>query len=441
VGPRATVRWVDRRSQRLVVAAWAVLGLTLGGLGSMGLRAWEAWGHEPPPRLVPGPPKQPPPSDPRSALDRCRAGVRDATDDASWVVTEQSCLQAVQAEPSLAEARSLLEKATRESNCAVPLFRAQKLSRRNRPDEAIRELSHYDPRCRGATEARRTLLEAMAAVEQPEREACLELAANKDWELARRACTRAMDVACWRISIVTLTPPRGKKLSLWGKLPKNGWRPSNPVHLALLRALQKEGVEEAWTCSTRPALLENLPPAPAEYDQVRKRYRDRFQDPWVAVALEEYHSGALVEAQTRLRARYLESGLSAAERIEVGSAVTDLAEARDNYRLGLDVLTNGDLAGAAARFRRALEADEHLVLDAREQAMNQSAKEELLAASPSYLRQSVADSMHRRGLSRGMTLKSRGDRDGACEAWSYALMFGAHAELNALVRLECGLND
>lgn len=409
---------MDRRSERLKLIAWLVLGLTFGVQGSI---AWRVLTAE---RLdaqrLAGErqrPRPPPPEVSKSPLERCRDAVGRAKSYPEWVVAEASCraAHASQKSPS-SEVKDLFELALRESTCVQQLGAARERNVAGESEVVVQVLRTFDPACREEAEARQLLLQAREELVGPPTRLCLELAQKKDWQSAAEWCAAAASFRCWERSAWEELP-RGKRLALFGRLPKDGWRPADPVQLALLRAFEKAGAIEPFRCP-RPRLFAYETPTPLELAAVRPALRERFEDPWLAVAMEHYAAGKLDEAHGLLVQRVGRGDG------EAGTLLAQLGRARGSYRRGLELLTDGELEQAAPHFRRALEADELLLRDASE--------------IRSSLRTSILESMERRALGAGDKLLRAGDRTSACSAWRLGLGFGPSAELDAKVKGECG---
>jgi hypothetical protein len=431
---------VDRRGQRLTLLSWLVLGLQLGATVHIATTTWEQWRpstwrapttdfvpHEKAPNMAFG------------ALSRCQAQVEAAVEVPEWRRAEAACLNAASFLSESDEATKLLTEARRELQCAEAFARANEMAQLRLFEVAAEAVRRYDPRCQDATQARRLLLTALGEVERPATDRCLAAADKKNWPEALLQCARAMDQRCASMTARALEAPAGQTVSLWGKAAKNGWRPADPVHLALLRAEDKLQALEPWTCPGRPELLAQAA-LPDGYDTVRPRYRERFEDPHLALAVEQYHSGRLDEARAVLRQHVAFAGSTCDSLPEVNFVNAAIANAQLGYRSGLERLTDGNLEDAASHFRIALKSDEQVVLTEAERGLPSADKEPLLRASPTHVRASIQDSMHRRSLIRGNELAEKDDLEGACAAWKLGLSFGPHVELDDTVQVSCAAN-
>ena len=363
------------------------------------------------------------------ALSRCEAQVHAAVDLHGWRRAQASCFSAASDNPGSPEAAKLLGDARSELQCAEAFARANDMMGLRLFEVAVEALQDYDPTCQDATQARRVLVTALAAAERPATERCLAAAKKEDWPEVLDQCARAMNQRCASTRERALDVPRGKTVSLWGKLPRNGWRPLDEVHLALLRAEAKEHVLVPWECPARPELLRGTDVLPEGYETVRARYRERFRDPYLALAVERYHSGKLHEARSVLREHLALAGSKCDSVQEVNTVHAAIANAQLGYRSGLDKLTDGNLEDAASHFHIALRSDEQVVLTEAERGLSPAERESVLGAAPTYVRESIRDSMHRRSLIRGDELAEKDDVIGACAAWQLGLSFGPHPEL------------
>lgn len=420
-----------RRSERLNLTAWLVLGLTVGVLGSI---AWRALHTE---RLdlerLAGERERPrPKAAEKTPLERCRDAVSAARGYPEWVAAEASCRGAVQSP----EAGELHAVAKRELECARQLGAARDMKAQGRPASVLQALMKFDPECREAGEARQLLLQARDELAGPLTKQCLELAEKRDWAWAATAetCDAAAGFRCWDRSRWEGLPPN-KRPVLFGPLPKDGWRPGDPVHLALLRAREKTGRPTPFRCP-RPLLFELEELSPTELARVRPEFRERFPDPWVGLALEDYLAGKANEARDLLQRR-TERGTPEG-REEAARLLRELTRAREGYRVGLERLPMGELQSAAPHFLAALEADQRLVLGEESFQWRPERRAAALASVESYLRRSIQENAGRRARDEGDKLNREGNRTAACAAWRLGLELGPNHELTGRVKRACG---
>jgi hypothetical protein len=297
---------VDRREQRWVFVAWAVLGLQLGFDAALITRAVSAE-HEPTP---------PPPT---------AAAAPTPSDDV------------------------MPARVARDIACVKRLERAEA-----GPKEAIAMLTAYDPTCPEADRARRLLLDAMLDEEATASAECLAHAKNRQWKEAVSPCTAAFHAGCWHLPTVEV--PEDAHLQLYGTLTRGGWRPDNEVLLALMRARDHEHVDTTLDC-TPPPLISAEDELCTDYALAPRALKKNFDDLRILVAVDRYRRGQLELARDMLGDRLTWTIRTPGVLAETQRVFEQMKTITTAYQEGVESIAFGNDAQGILRLDDAVMAD------------------------------------------------------------------------------------
>lgn len=351
------------------------------------------------------------PPDPAAQLEEWVAECRtySATDlagqEPDWPRAEKACQRVLDEEPIHVEATVLMRKIKTEKEAYEFYKAAEKLMRVQREEEALDQYAKIPEESAYFRKVRAKVKETVDSVKKRTGEDCKSQVRSRFYSSAVSRCEKYMQLACCEMPAEELSPPPGYKIVLDGKLPKDGWRPKDPVHIAYLRA-KKESMPDAppFECpNTRIFCAVEVKTASAA-DEVEKYVKGRYTEKGIQNAMMAYWRGSEQEAIVSLL-KLREDRTKASVHPMADSLRADMSSVAQLYKRGQGMLQQEKKAmDADEPFREALEIDARLM-------------QEMTEKRPSFYRRNINADMAAAAYHAGKDWANKKDQKKACTYW------------------------
>jgi pSer/pThr/pTyr-binding forkhead associated (FHA) protein len=371
-----------------------------------------------------GGPDQPEPvQDIQELLSQCRSySSTEMGNEPQWEKAELACDQALNIDPINAEANSLIKRIKIEKEAAGYFQSAEKALVRLKEEEALDLLQKIPSESQYFRRAKIKVRDALELVKSKALDDCKRYLRDAQYTAAVPRCDRYMGFWCATVPREDLEPPLGFNLVLEGKVraSKREWQPKDKLFVQFLIARKKlDPASEPWRCPESKYLLED-PTGPKPEDEVKRKFKERFANPFLFAAMMDYWGGrgneALAKLQ-KLRSNYEMSQLhgQADELIKQVGTVDQL------FKNGQALLQVEDVERAAEPMGEALELDKTLMGDLWERL-------------PSFYRRNTQQDLASNALIRGKHYADREDRRRGCKVWKLGFQFyKGNTDLNKVV--------
>jgi pSer/pThr/pTyr-binding forkhead associated (FHA) protein/tetratricopeptide (TPR) repeat protein len=356
-------------------------------------------------------------------LSQCRSySSTEMGNEPQWEKAEQACDQALNIDPINAEANTLIKRIKVEKEAAGYYAAAEKALARLKEEEALDLLQKIPEESQYFRRAKIKVRDALEMVKSKALDDCKRYLRDSQFTAGVPRCDRYMGFWCATVPREDIEPPLGFTMVLEGKprASKREWQPKDKLFVQFLIARKKlDPAAEPWKCpETKFITEEDTGPKPE--DEVKRRFKERFTNPFLFAAMMDYWSGrgneALAKLQ-KLRSNYEMSQFHA----QADELIRKVGTVDQLFKNGQALLQVDDVEKASEPMGEAMELDKELM-------------GELWERVPSFYRRNIQQDIAANSLIRGKHWADREDRRRGCKIWKLGFQFyKGNTDLNKVV--------
>jgi pSer/pThr/pTyr-binding forkhead associated (FHA) protein len=419
--PAPVAAGVPANRKKLFVAAGGLVGLLLVA----GIVKAATGSPDPSPEVPLGPGTTQPEAAPdlQELLSQCRSySSTELGNEPQWEKAEQACDQALNIDPINSEANALIKRIKVEKEAAAYYSQAEKAMARLKEEEALDLLSKIPQESQYFRRAKIKVRDAMEMVKSKALDDCKRYLRDGQITAGVPRCERYMSLWCPTVPREDIEPPLGFTMILEGKprANKREWKPKDQLFVQFLLARKRlDPAAEAWKCMDS-GIIDMADSTVKPEDEVKRKFKERFNNPFLFAAMMDYWGGrgneALAKLQ-KLRNNYEMSQFHA----QADDLIKQVGTVDQLFKNGQALLQLDDVEEASEPMGEALELDKQLMGD-------------LWDRLPSFYRRNIQQDIASKALIRGKHWADREDRRRGCKIWKLGFEFyKGNTDLNMVV--------